>query len=304
MPDHDLILEQVNRRAWETRESLKEFSRAEGWLDPGERIALEMAAGAGSGGRVLDIGVGAGRTVPLMLDISPNTIFIDYTPALARACRKRCPKADVRVMDARDLAFGDSSFDMVTFSFNGIDSVGPEGRARILSEVRRVLRPGGHFVFSSINRDGPSHDERFFVPLQPWSRNPLKLAWRAGRLARVAAVSAVNRMRYRRLNRSWADQAVVNIAALNFGLVAMQVTLGEQVRQLEQAGFTVEAVLDQGTGEKVQPGDDTRQVCWFHYLARRNGDAGGHAGMTGPPVAAQAGCRCSASRTAVISNAR
>jgi ubiquinone/menaquinone biosynthesis C-methylase UbiE len=271
--NHDLILDQVNRRAWRTADAVKEYSRADGWLDCGEQAALQRAAATMRGRHVLDIGVGGGRTVPLMLGISPDAVFVDYTPAQVRACHARFPAAEVLGADARALPFPDASFDLVTFSFNGIDSVGPTGRSKVLAEVRRVLRPQGLFVFSSINRDGPSHGETFFVPLQRWSSNPLKLAWRAGRLARVAITSALNRLRYRRLGRSWTELAVANIAALNFGVVAMQVTLGEQVRQLHRAGFVVEAALDQATGRAVAPDEDTHSIMWFHYVARRN--AGG-----------------------------
>lgn len=41
-----------------------------------------------------------------------------------------------------------TSFDIVVFSFNGIDSICSEqGRLISLREIYRVLRPGGYFIF-------------------------------------------------------------------------------------------------------------------------------------------------------------
>jgi ubiquinone/menaquinone biosynthesis C-methylase UbiE len=69
-------------------------------------------------------------------------------------CRERFPVMDFRLCDARNLSmFSDNSFDVVFFSFNGIDYVGHAGRLAILAEVHRVLRPDGVFWFSTHNRD-------------------------------------------------------------------------------------------------------------------------------------------------------
>jgi ubiquinone/menaquinone biosynthesis C-methylase UbiE len=56
------------------------------------------------------------------------------------------------VGDACDLSFKSNEFDAVVFSFNGIDCLYPyEKRIQALSEFRRILKPGGFFVFSSHN---------------------------------------------------------------------------------------------------------------------------------------------------------
>ena len=48
-----------------------------------------------------------------------------------------------------------SSRGFVLFSFNGIDVLDHDGRQLVLSSVHRVLRPGGTFVFATLNKDHP-----------------------------------------------------------------------------------------------------------------------------------------------------
>jgi SAM-dependent methyltransferase len=104
-----------------------------------ERIGPEL-----SESRMLDLGVGGGRTT------------FELAPMVA-ACRERFSELilnhdiQFQVVDARAMPFADASFDIVLFSFNGIDLVGAEARATALAECRRVLRPGGHLVYSSHN---------------------------------------------------------------------------------------------------------------------------------------------------------
>lgn len=51
-------------------------------------------------------------------------------------------------MDARDLStFSDQSFDLVWFSFNGIDYVNHIDRLTILQEIYRVTKPGAILYF-------------------------------------------------------------------------------------------------------------------------------------------------------------
>ena len=55
--------------------------------------------------------------------------------------------------DAADLTqFDDHSFDVVMFSYNGLDYLAPASqRSRALTEIRRVLRPDGTYIMSTHN---------------------------------------------------------------------------------------------------------------------------------------------------------
>ncbi len=101
---------------------------------------------------ILDIGVGGGRTTGYLAESSNDYVGVDYSEEMVRACRSRYPNQRFELCDASDLKmFADKTFDAVIFSFNGIDTLGPEGRSRCFSEVARVLADDGKFIFSSHN---------------------------------------------------------------------------------------------------------------------------------------------------------
>lgn len=262
-------LDSINRRTWAQRDTVRVYERLQGLTDPGEKAALEFVAGAARGRPILDIGVGAGRTTQLLQPISQNYIAIDYTQEMVDAFRRLHPGVRCERMDARDLsAFGDGQFELVVFSFNGIDAVDLEGRMKVLREVHRVLRPGGRFLFSAHNHEGPGRREHPQLHI-PFTWNPIKLGWRGLKSIRALPRSLMNHRRLRALNESHDGWSIANAGAHDFGIVVMYTTLDETKRQLRQAGFEVEAVFDSTRGAPVGDGADTRDIFWFHYVAHK-----------------------------------
>lgn len=103
------------------------------------------------GSNVLDLGIGAGRTTPALSARAARYVGLDYVPEMVEATRRRFPDLDLVVGDAADLGtFDDATFDVVVFSFNGLDCLPDVGaRRRCLAECRRVLRDGGTLIVSS-----------------------------------------------------------------------------------------------------------------------------------------------------------
>jgi ubiquinone/menaquinone biosynthesis C-methylase UbiE len=98
-------------------------------------------------GRTLEIAVGTGRNLahyPGDVDLTG----IELSPAMLDRARERAARlrrdADLRPGDAQRLPFPDGSFDTVTCTIS-LCSI-PDDAAAV-AEVRRVLRPGGRFVF-------------------------------------------------------------------------------------------------------------------------------------------------------------
>lgn len=107
-----------------------------------------------SGQRVLVVGAGTG----LDLEYLPREVHVtavDVTPAMLRRLEHRARAqgrgVDAQVMDARQLAFADASFDAVVLHL--VLAVMPEP-SRGLREAARVVAPGGRLaVFDKFVRD-------------------------------------------------------------------------------------------------------------------------------------------------------
>ncbi|HET6361708.1 MAG TPA: class I SAM-dependent methyltransferase [Gemmatimonadota bacterium] len=127
------------------------------FLQPPEKRILEELRPRLPGARMLDVGVGAGRTTLHFAPLVREYVGIDLSPSMIEACRKRFSgtswNVTFEIADIRDLGgFDSASFDFVLFSFNGIDTVGGlDDRSAALAEIHRVCRPGGLFCFSSTN---------------------------------------------------------------------------------------------------------------------------------------------------------
>lgn len=123
-------------------------------FDGARRLSIDRLRLA-PGDSALIVGAGTG----LDLDFLPSTAHvtaIDVTPAMLKQLERRAAGAGrpvtARVMDARRLAFPDSSFDAVVMHL--ILAVMPEPE-RGLTEAVRVLKPGGRIaVFDKFLREG------------------------------------------------------------------------------------------------------------------------------------------------------
>lgn len=120
-------------------------------LTPAEAELTQRWVAPGS--RILDLGVGTGRTYPALAAGAALYVGVDYSAAMIDAAGRRFPTGRFEEGDAADLGrFDDGSFDAVVFSFNGLDYVHPLARRhQALDEIHRVLRPGGVLVMSTHN---------------------------------------------------------------------------------------------------------------------------------------------------------
>lgn len=128
----------------------------------GEEAILERLRPRLHGGAtVLDVGVGGGRTTLHLAPLAGRYVGVDLSAGMVEECRRRFAGAAAPALshavfqtaDARAMPeFADGSFDVVWFTYNGIDTVGgaPE-REQSLGELVRICAPGGVVAFSSHN---------------------------------------------------------------------------------------------------------------------------------------------------------
>lgn len=115
----------------------------------GRSAAIEAAERVG--GRILEVGVGTGLSLP---QYSPRSrlVGVDLSAPMLEKARERVSELNLRnveqleVMDAEHLAFADASFDVVVAQYVVTAVPNPE---TALDEFLRVARPGGEIVITT-----------------------------------------------------------------------------------------------------------------------------------------------------------
>jgi hypothetical protein len=130
-----------------------------------------------------------------------------------------------------------------------------------------VLLPGGYFVFSALNRQGPAHGEHWpdFRVLRDAGLSLVKLPRAFARFAQ----GGINWLRFRLMVRADADVAIGNVTAHNFGLVTLFTSIGAQLRQLHDCGFTAEAIFEPDGRRIAADGNEPTSAPWCHFVARK-----------------------------------
>jgi SAM-dependent methyltransferase len=178
-PEFSRPIGAVEARDWyEDPKTIEYYSRATVNLGLWESEKIIFSRLFRPGQTLLDLGCGTGRIALEMWELGyRNLLGIDYSrPMIAEARRlARLLESGVayRVGDATNLKLPDATFDGVIFGFNGLMQIpGRANRKRAMAEIRRVLVPGGHCVFTAHDRDDPRQQEY-------WASE--KALWGAGR---------------------------------------------------------------------------------------------------------------------------
>ncbi|MCD6359930.1 MAG: class I SAM-dependent methyltransferase [Armatimonadetes bacterium] len=115
------------------------------WVDYLERILSRWYANPHD---VLDLCCGTGAVGWELARRGHNVVGADLSERMVRGCRRRSPPLPAAVMNAERLAWRSESFDMVVSLYDSLNYIiEPDGLRAAFEEVRRVLRPGGVFIF-------------------------------------------------------------------------------------------------------------------------------------------------------------
>jgi demethylmenaquinone methyltransferase/2-methoxy-6-polyprenyl-1,4-benzoquinol methylase len=111
------------------------------------RVCLELRPGT----RVLDLAAGTGVSTVELERAGAQAVACDFSLGMLRAGRAGKHRRHVRFVagDALNLPFADAAFDAATISF-GLRNVADVERA--LTEMARVVRPGGRLVVCEFSR--------------------------------------------------------------------------------------------------------------------------------------------------------
>jgi SAM-dependent methyltransferase/O-antigen/teichoic acid export membrane protein len=146
------------------------------------RLLAEQGMGSISGLRVLDLGAGFGALALYFAHLGAHVVAVDPNEQRARVAlaiaRRRGLDLSVVGAGAQSLPFPDASFDLVVANNSLCYIVGRDDRRTALSEIHRVLRPGGWVAVRNPNR---LHPRDQFTGLPLLGLLPARLAQRATR---------------------------------------------------------------------------------------------------------------------------
>lgn len=217
-------------------------------LHPPEETILRLLLPRLPSAKMLDLGVGGGRTTLHFAKWVQDYVGADYSESMIAECEKRFVgypgPLSFRVCDARSMEmFATGSFDFILFSHNGIDYVSHEDRLKILKEIRRVGKPGSYFCFSSHNLNWAVNlfELRRLVSFNPKAmvRTMKRLGLRFGYNSNIR-VSDVKQAPY----------LMLNDGAHGRKLLTYYVRPSEQIRQLQE-DFVNIRVFSEFTGVEV-----------------------------------------------------
>jgi ubiquinone/menaquinone biosynthesis C-methylase UbiE len=212
--------------------------------------------------KMLDLGVGAGRTTPYFAPQVADYLGVDYSAAMISTCQQRYPDYTFQMADVRDLSqFSDNLFDFILFSFNGLDYIEHRDRAQALSEIYRVSKPDAYFCFSTHNLQGI---ELQFDWRKQLSWNPLS-----------SYVNLVMWLFLRIKNRAIApqklkdlDYAIIYDEPHNFRLANYYIRPRSQYEQLQPWFKNIQCFSWQ-TGQEISSSElEQNRELWLYYLCQ------------------------------------
>jgi ubiquinone/menaquinone biosynthesis C-methylase UbiE len=131
---------------------------------------IKSALGCIAGGKVLDVATQEGGFVQILIENLKSyteIVGLDINEQAIEKAQSKIEKPGVRflVMDAEQLEFEDQSFDTVSISasLHHLANIG-----QVLDEMKRVLKPGGHFILVEMHQDGQSEAELTSIYIHQW----------------------------------------------------------------------------------------------------------------------------------------
>lgn len=246
-----------NINAYESDSVVDYYDNEDFYLSPSEESFIKLFENQLSDMRMLDIGIGGGRTTSFFAELVKEYHGIDYAKGMVELAKKKfgnSPNAKFSFGDVRELKdFSDNFFDLVFFSFNGLDSIIHKDRLKGLKEIKRVLKTDGMFFFSSHNLIGA---KKLFA---------LDGITAPKKLYRKLILFIKNKQINEKLNQ---DYALITDGAHSFKVQNYYIKPHSQIKQLKKHGFNVVGVYDIKGDVVSNEALDSCNDLWLHYLCK------------------------------------
>lgn len=262
----NLLTANANKRVYESEDVVEFYAEQKDLQEPELTILNELRERLPNMS-MLDIGVGAGRTTMHFAHLAKEYVGIDYSNKMINSCMKKFKNFPKKIsflnVDAINMKiFKDNSFDFVLFSLNGIDYVDHEERIEILREIRRLIRAGGYFCFSTHNLN--SLTKKCSIHL---SKHPTLLALRIYRLLQMRLPNKRETWRIAK-NFSKIQQKHVMFfdGAHNFRLKTYYISPIEQLKQLKELGYSATKIYSSRDGREIENPNEAMDD-WVYFLS-------------------------------------
>jgi len=205
--------------------------------------------------KMLDVGVGGGRTTYFFAKKAKEYVGIDYSKGMIDGCKQKFADLNFVVCDMRDLSvFQDSYFDFVFVAWNGLDCVDREGRLKTLKEIKRVLSKNGMLFFSSHNIQCLEDHFSLKKSSQPFTMARYVYRW----------------VQLRRCNKNFksffdAPYAFVTDGANDFKTDLYYIKPAEQFKQLNDFGFKNIKIYSFLDGKEIKSSFEEIKEPWVYY---------------------------------------
>lgn len=250
-----------NRDIYQQDRIVESYLKTNRLLGP-EQTILDLFKFQWHNWRVLDIGIGTGRTTAHFAPVAQEYVGVDYAESMVQACQWAVdslgPHTTIQLGDVRNMPeFETGYFDFVMFSFNGIDSIAHEDRLRALAEMKRVTKKGGYVFFSSHNLQYMNNMYKI--------RHNHSLKFFLYRCLRLVMLLYYNGLPWKYKNR---DYAIIRDDVHWFKLDHYYAKPAVVIAQLKEAGYrNIRVFPSQSKGElDIRTLDAIDQYGWIHYL--------------------------------------
>lgn len=250
-----------NRDVYQLDTIVKVYQKANDLLGP-EQAMIDRFKNQWKNWRVLDIGIGTGRTTRYFAPISKEYVGVDYAESMVQASAETYQHlgAQVKIQfgDVRSMPeFETGYFDFVMFSYNGLDSISHEERLQALAEMKRIGKKGGYLFFSSHNLQ--------YIPNMykiKYNNSPLYLAYRFYRLGKLIYHNGLPG-KYKNM-----DYTVIRDDVHQFRMKHYYAKPQVIVEQLKGLGLKNIRVFSSKTADEINLDNlaSAVQHPWLHYL--------------------------------------
>jgi ubiquinone/menaquinone biosynthesis C-methylase UbiE len=215
--------------------------------------------------KMLDIGVGGGRTTYHFAILAKEYVGTDSSQKMIDECTKKFPTNQnkgifFKLQDVRSMTdFEDRYFDFVLFSFNGIDLMSHSDRLKAFREIRRVCTKDGYFAFSAHNiqaLDLKGLETHLSI-------HPFKMI----RMIRDNIRKLVKYFSLRKVIKN-KDYAIISGGERGFRIEVYRIRPAEQIRQLTDLSFKNIRVFSLIDGREINNRSELDVVKddWLYYL--------------------------------------